>query len=83
MEDVQDCSPVLLDVSVAFTGHTDSSSPFVPLVSEIQILLRLFFVFPEAHPKKAGLVVFFHCLNNILGDLVLSDFRLAAQISCV
>lgn len=39
---------VLLSVSSAFIGCTDSSSPFVPLVSETQILSRLFFFFsPE------------------------------------
>lgn len=80
---MQDCALVLLDFSVAFIGHMDSNSPFVPLVSEIQILLRLCFVFPQAHRKQVGLVVFFHCLHKVLGDLLLSNPRLAAQISCV
>lgn len=81
LEDVQDWSLVLLSVSLAFTGHRDSNSPFVPL-SEIQILLRLFFS-PWACRKQVGLVVFSPCLHSVLGDLVLSNFRFAAQVSCV
>lgn len=79
MEDVQDCSLVLPNVSVAFIGHTDSNSPFAPLVSDIQIL----FFPPLACRKQIGLVVFSPCLYNVLGHLVLSSFRFAAQVPCV
>lgn len=76
LEDVQDWSLVLLSVSFAFTGHRDSNSPFVPL-SEIQILLRLFFL-PEPVGNRLvwlfslpACTMFLGILSCLISDLLL------------